>query len=272
MNWDDLRIVSTVSKTNSYSKPARLLHMDETTVSRRIARLESSFGVTLFEAVDGRRNPTGPCRAILQQLYDVEQTADDIERMLQRHDYSRRRLRLTTIPAIAEHYLAPHLPALLKERPELSLSLDTSDQSVDMSRWEADFAIRLSRPRQGDFLMRRIGEMKLCLIRGRDPDPVLVAYPPVLSATPEMRQLQQVQGDNPIRLETMNLSIICSVVASGQATGVIPEFLAQTLDPNAPVDITPLPESREIWMLSQPHLRNDSLARHISDWCADLLG
>ena len=78
MNWDDLRIVSTVSKTNSYSQAARLLHMDETTVSRRIARLESSFGVTLFEAVDGRRNPTGPCRAILQQLYDVEQTADAI--------------------------------------------------------------------------------------------------------------------------------------------------------------------------------------------------
>ncbi|MDO5705186.1 MAG: LysR family transcriptional regulator, partial [Paracoccus sp. (in: a-proteobacteria)] len=83
MNWDDLRIVSAVSRTHSYTKAARLLHIDETTVSRRLARLESTFGVTLFEAVNGQRLPTSACSAILGYLDSVEHEIGDIERMLQ---------------------------------------------------------------------------------------------------------------------------------------------------------------------------------------------
>lgn len=270
MNWDDLRIVAAVSRTNSYSKAARSLHIDETTVSRRLARLESTFGVTLFEAADGRRNPTDVCRAILRQLDSIEQAAEDIERMLHGHDYSLRKLRLTTIAVIAEHYLAPNLPRLLEELPELSLGIDTSDHNADMSRWEADFALRLGRPRQGAFLMRRIGQMGLCMVTGRSPATLLAAYPASLSDTPEMRHLKQVHGLGAVRVETTNLNVIRSVLESGRAVGVIPDFLARTLDPAAPVEVTPLPEGREIWLLSQPHLRNDSLARHISDWCANL--
>lgn len=270
MNWDDLRIVYAVSKAHSYSKAARALQIDETTVSRRLARLENTFGVTLFEAVDGQRLPTPACRAILGHLDIVEHGIGDVERMLQQRDYAQRRLRLTTIPLIAECYIAPHLGAFLAQVPELSLHIDTSDQNLDMSRWEADIAIRLGRPAQGSFLMRKIGELRLCMVRGRLTGAVTVGYPASLGNTPEMRHVQQMLDGKAPRVETTDITMIGVMLAAGRASGVIPEFIARRFPPDAPVEIFPLDEPREVWLLSQSHLRDDSLARTLSDWCAGL--
>ncbi|WP_366942788.1 LysR family transcriptional regulator [uncultured Paracoccus sp.] len=41
MNWDDLRIVATINRTGSFTRAARLLDVDETTIARRLARIEA---------------------------------------------------------------------------------------------------------------------------------------------------------------------------------------------------------------------------------------
>ena len=61
MNWDDLRIIQAVGHEGSYAGAAATLRIDETTVSRRLTRIERALGVTLFEAVDGVRKPTASC-------------------------------------------------------------------------------------------------------------------------------------------------------------------------------------------------------------------
>ena len=71
MNWDDLRIVAAVSDRGSYAGASARLRIDETTVARRVARIQGSLGVTLFDAVDGVRKPTGYCEAILAHVHDM---------------------------------------------------------------------------------------------------------------------------------------------------------------------------------------------------------
>src|SRR3954454_12749182 len=58
MNWDDLRIIAAVRDQGSYAGASARLRLDETTVARRVARIQGSLGVTLFDAVDGARKPT----------------------------------------------------------------------------------------------------------------------------------------------------------------------------------------------------------------------
>lgn len=273
LNWDDLRIVSAVCDTASFTRAARLLDMNETTVSRRLARLERLLGLALFEAVDGQRRPTDACRAILTDLRDMSAAAGDILRKLRESDYSSRKFRLTTISAIAEYCLAPNLPALLASLPELALTIDTSDQNADMSRWEADFALRLNRPRQGTFLMRRVGTISFSLLRpraGAGDQPSLVAYPQALAVTPEMQALFRFASPRALRLETSNLEVMRRYLGSGTAIGVVPDFMLAEWVPDPGIEIVPLIAEREIWLLTQPHLRNDPLARHIAEWCAEL--
>ena len=272
MNWDDFRIVSAVCKTGSFTRAGRILQINETTVGRRISRLEAEMEVTLFDAVDGMRRPTQACVAILRNLKTMETAADEIKRALREHDHSRRKLRLTTIAAIAEYWLSPQLPKLLADLPELALSIDTSDHNAEMSRWEADFALRLGRPKQGSFLMRRIGQIEFSLVQPRHPDPdaCLIAYPEALIDMPEMVALFETAGNRNPRIETTNLNLLRDVLSSGRAIGVLPDIMARELSDQADLSVSPLRVSREVWLLSQPYLRDDALARELASWCSNL--
>ena len=269
MNWDDLRVVATINRTGSFTRAAALLEVDETTISRRLARIEATLGVTLFAASHGRREPTEDCRRILRHLAVMEQATEAIDAILTAPNAAQRRLRLSTIGAIAHFYLAPALPELLEAEPELALSIDTSDHNIAMSRWEADFALRLGRPSRGDFTVRRIGTLQFALVRPSDPGarPLLAAYPEVLMETPEMQALQSLLGNVRSRLETSDLELTRRFLASGRGIGVVPDRLARSLAGNPAIEIEPLEVTRDVWLLSQPHLRDDSLARSVSEWC-----
>ena len=268
MNWDDLRIVSTINRAGSFTRAARLLDMDETTVARRLARIEAALGVALFVPAEGRRQPTEHCRRILRHLAVMEDAAETIGATLADPGATRRRLRLSTIGAIAHHYLAPALPELLEAEPGLALSIDTSDVNIAMSRWEADFALRLGRPSRGDFTMRRAGTLQFALVAPSDPTrvPMVAAYPEGLLGTPEMQALETRLGPVRPRLESSDLGLVCRFLASGRGIGVLPDLLARKLADNPAVQIEPLEVTREVWLLAQPHLRDDSLARGVSDW------
>src|SRR5690606_5604115 len=273
MNWDDFRVISAVYRTGSFVRAGRALQIDETTVARRVARIETALDVSLFEPADGLRRPTAACMAIMRPLRDMESAAESIRRLLDQQHFAERVLRITTIAAIAEHWLAPKLPDLLAELPELTLSIDTSDNNVEMSRWEADLALRLGRPKSGAFLMRRVGEISFSLVRPCTMAPdteMLAAYPQILADTPEMAGLFTVVKDRPIRVETSNLNLIRAMLASGRAAGMLPDLMARDLARLDNVIVTPMSASREIWLLTQPHLRNDPLARRLSEWCATL--
>src|SRR2546421_8908931 len=68
MNWDDLRIVAAVRDEGTYAGASARLRIDETTVGRRLARIERALGLRLFEAVDGLRKPTRHCETVLAHV------------------------------------------------------------------------------------------------------------------------------------------------------------------------------------------------------------
>lgn len=272
MNWDDLRIIQAVCRTGSFTRAARSLHLNETTIGRRVVRLEEDLGVRLFDAVDGERRPTAACQAVIDKLNGMEDAVADIESRLRSPHQTVRKLRLTTIPAIAEHVLAPRMGELFDVIPELSLTIDTSVGNADMSRWEADVAIRLGRPQRGTFLMRKIGSLNFWLIGPADPAAAnrILVYPGTFLDAPEMQALLARTHDSHVSLETADLAVMAHCLATGAATGVLPDFLVDLIPADAPVVRTPLPVSRDIWLLSQPHLRDDVCAKKLYDWCRSL--
>src|SRR5215510_14736457 len=68
INWDDLRILAAVQECGTYAAASKALRLDETTVGRRLSRLESSLGMKLLDAVDGRRRPTRAGQGLLRHL------------------------------------------------------------------------------------------------------------------------------------------------------------------------------------------------------------
>jgi DNA-binding transcriptional LysR family regulator len=270
VNWDDLRIILAVRDGGSYAAAATSLRLDETTVARRIARAQKTLGMTLFEAVDGRRRPTSACAAIVGHIENMGRQAQAIREIGRSQEAVAGSFRIASTGSIAEELLAPHCAAFLEQHPGLRLHLAAASENVNFARWEADFAIRLRQPERGNFTITKLGELKLWLFKPRQRADgergIVCRYPDDLAFTPESRHLEAAGLHERARLITDRPRIIHALVASGRAIGVLPEYLCADLRDHPALVAMRLAERRPVWLLVQNHLKRDPAAQAVVAW------
>ena len=114
MDWDDLKIAVAVRDSGTFAGAGARLRLDETTVARRLARLQKSLGVSLFEAIDGRRRPTPQCEAILDRVQEIARHIAEIGLLGRPTPGPTGRFRIATTNALAEEILAPATAPFLR--------------------------------------------------------------------------------------------------------------------------------------------------------------
>ncbi|MBR0754020.1 LysR family transcriptional regulator [Bradyrhizobium jicamae] len=266
MNWDDLRIIAAVRDEGTYAGASARLKIDETTVGRRLSRIERSLGLRLFEAADGVRKPTRQCEAVLAHVQAMAAHAAEIGRIGESLPGPVGRLRIASTNAVAEEVLSPRASDFLRANPGLSLQFLTSSENVKFSRWEADLAIRLRKPDKGDFAISKLGDIRLYFFEPvtTDDEPVLCAYPDELGPIPETQFLRARKAR--ARCVTHNVRVIRTLIRSHQAAGVLPEHSCADLLADRRLRATLLPKRRDVWLLVQNHLKRDAATRVTIDW------
>jgi len=269
MNWDDLRIVGAIRDEGTYAGASARLRIDETTVGRRLARIERTLGLRLFEAVDGVRKPTPQCEAVLAHVEAMARHAAEINKVGESLPTLGGRFRIASTNAVAEEILSPRAGPFLARNPGMTLQFLTSADNVRFSRWEADMAIRLGKPDKGDFTISKLAEMQLFLVEPvteLGSEPVICSYPEALDRIPESQYLKAKGLKERSRCVTDNGRVIRALIQSYQAIGVLPEYLCEGLLADRRLRLTPLPRRRDVWLLLQGHLKKDPAARIVIDW------
>ncbi|MGF6307818.1 DNA-binding transcriptional LysR family regulator [Bradyrhizobium sp. i1.8.4] len=267
MNWDDLRIIAAVRDEGTYAGASARLRIDETTVGRRLARIERALGLRLFEAADGVRRPTRQCDVVLAHVQAMAAHAEEIGRIGESLPGPVGRLRIASTNAIAEEVLAPRASELLRAHPGLTLQFLTSSENVKFSRWEADLAIRLRKPDKGDFAISKLAEVRLYFfepVATTTGEAVTCAYPDELGGIPEMQFLRARRLR--ARCVTDNVRIIRRLIQSHHAAGVLPEHSCVDLLADRRLRATLLPKRRDVWLLVQSHLTRDAATRITIEW------
>lgn len=142
------------------SSAARILGIDHTTVSRHLESLERDLGAPIFH-----RGPQGFTPNLLgeEALAAAERMEADILGLLRRLDGSGDVLtgliRLTSTPFICAHVLVPMLGKFLTENLGLQIELIGDSRNLDLSRREADVALRLMRPEAPELIARPLGKL-----------------------------------------------------------------------------------------------------------------
>ncbi len=273
MNWDDLRIAREVYRTGSYAAAGARLRINETTVARRLARLQQDLGQTLFEAVDGVRKPTAACEELVSLTAAMANHAERITKIGDQDVGLVGRRRIATTDSLATELLAPRLGTLLAEHPGLAIDFLASTENVNFSRWEADIAVRYQQPDKGDFVISKLADMVFYLFEPKSTDAgdrnLVVAYPQDLDDTPESKYLMSVGLHQRARCTTKNQLLVKQLIQSAGFSGVLASYMCAGLLDDPTLRVTKLPHCRGVWLLVQSHLKNDAPTRAVIDWIRD---
>lgn len=144
MNGDDLKVFLAIRQAASIKGAARALRVDHSTVSRRLAALEESLGARLFERTPEGLVATDAARAVAPLAEQIDHLTRELrEAVRAASDAPAGPVRVAVSPVIAEHFLMPRVPELLRRFPGIELDVRASIARASIvGEREADIAIR----------------------------------------------------------------------------------------------------------------------------------
>ncbi|AUM12937.1 LysR family transcriptional regulator [Ketobacter alkanivorans] len=143
VEWSDLYFFNAVARNGSLAKAAQALGVTHSTVFRRINSLEEDLGVKLFDRLPDGYRLTALGEELETYSEQVSSTIDDMQRMLfNRNDQMKGPINLTAPHNFAYHFLPPLIQKFQAQYPGVTVNLMVSNADYNLSRREADLAIR----------------------------------------------------------------------------------------------------------------------------------
>ena len=162
--WELHRSFLEVVRDGSLSGAARRLGLTQPTVGRHIDALEESLGLTLFTRSQRGLMPTP---AALELLPHVEAMAAAQQAVLRAASgeavEERGAVRLTASEVMSCEVLPPILADFCAAHPGIVPELVVNNRLIDLTRRDADIAVRMLRPTQDALFGRRIGTVAIGL-------------------------------------------------------------------------------------------------------------
>ena len=276
LDWNDLRTVLAVTRAGSLAGAARVLELRHSTVFRRIEQAERRLGSRLFERSRSGWSPNPQGEAVARAAAEMESAALGAERAISGADARLEgTIRIATSELLAGHLLLPLLRPFLAEHPGIEIECDVSNRNVDLTRREADLALRAT-PQPPDMLVgRRIGSMRYAvyaakpLIGKRQSAPVLGELPWVgfderIAHFQIAQWFRHALPDVRPRLRLDSMSALMKAAAAGIGAVLLPTFAAAQ-EP-ALVRVTEEIDGPEmgLWLLSHPDVRGNARVRALA--------
>jgi DNA-binding transcriptional LysR family regulator len=160
MNWDDLKIFLAVAEAPSMRIAARKLCVSHSTVSRRIDGLEERLAARLFSRTADGYVLTRAGEELLPVATAMEEKLYGFERQVAGRDEMLEGEVCVTVPdAVVVTYLMPFFIEFMEKYPAIRLKVADSFELFDLSRREADVAIRFTNSPPDHLIGRQLGTL-----------------------------------------------------------------------------------------------------------------
>jgi DNA-binding transcriptional LysR family regulator len=279
MDWESLRHFLAVARIGTLSGAARSLQVDHATVSRRLAALECELQATLVDRLSRACRLTPLGQQVFEQVQTMEEGSYAIERLLQAARAPLDgKVSLSAPPILVAQLLAGHLAEFGRRHPGLQLAVSAQGQQVSLTRREADVALRLVRPQDASYVVRRIGRMHFGLYASNDyvhlQRPAaweFIAFDAQFEEMPQQQWLLGLAAGRRIACKLNDISGHLAVARAGAGVAGLPRFLGdvdpglQRLEPDGK------PFFRDIWLLVHRDLRRSSPVRAVMDFIAQIV-
>ncbi|WP_421853215.1 LysR substrate-binding domain-containing protein [Novosphingobium sp.] len=153
-----------VAKVKSFRKAAEASGVPSSTLSRRIAQLESAVGLRLFNRTTRSVELTEAGAAYYARCRDIVEAARVAHDQL--HDLAERPrglLRVSATPDFARLFLTDLAVDFVAQYPDVTIEFDLSPNRVDLVAQNFDLALRIGSMPDSGLISRRIGTIRTAL-------------------------------------------------------------------------------------------------------------
>ena len=284
-DWNDLRLVLAIARAGSLTKAAGSLRVVHSTAFRRLGALEERLGVRLFERLPGGSYlPTAAGERMAAAAERVETEAAALGRDIAGHDLRLTgRLRVTSSETLAFRLLTGAIARFREAHPGIVVELSIDNRVLSLSRREADIALRVLRPSEGDLYGRKLSDVGWTAYAKRELATGGASLRDLLTALPVIGWEEGIRGINAAdwlarQVPDANIvyrtnSVVNQLIAAraGIGAAVLPCYLGDP-EPDLVRLAPPLPElSRELWMVTHEDLKRVARIRAFFDVVGDTI-
>jgi DNA-binding transcriptional LysR family regulator len=272
--WDDFRLIDAIAATRNLPAAAAWLGIDHSTVFRRLKQVEALLGTPLFERHRAGYTLTSAGEEIAALAARVDEDITTVTRRLAGQvPAPSGEVRLATSDSILSDLLMPMLARLRQANPAIRLDVVTGNAALNLSRRDADVAVRATDAPPDTLVGRRAARIAWALYgaagqeRGHAPDWVCLG-----DNLSGLRVVREAQAMVPVERLVGRFDTVLGLahaVAAGLGIGHLPCFLG---DAWAGLERLATPEeayATDLWLLTHPDLRNTPRIRAVLDSLAE---
>lgn len=279
--WDDLRLVKAIAEARGMPGAAAALGLNHSTVFRRLGQLEATLGLTLFERRRTGYALTPAGEEMTQVAAEIDEKVAAFTRRVEGRAISPAGdLRVATADGLLVGLLTPLFAGFAKVCPDIRLDIVIGNTSLNLSKRDADVAIRATDNPPENLVGRRFGGIAWALY-GRAEDFPDGAAPPTLDLLKERdwvslgdelatsKMVRFVQANVPearVRYRVNTVLGLAEAIEAGIGIGHLP-CASGDVRP-ALVRLGPVVPafSSSLWLLTHPDLRQSPRVRAFLDF------
>ncbi|MEO1540150.1 MAG: LysR family transcriptional regulator [Pseudomonadota bacterium] len=258
--WDDLRTVLMLVRHRSLAGAAEALGINYTTVARRVRRAEEDLGQLLFERLPDGYRATDAAHLLAEHAEEMEVTEHSLLRKLQGAETALSgSLTITAPQLLIASFLSPVLDRFTRAHPGIDLRILATNELLDLTRLEADLAIRISRSPgdtlKGLRLLRQETASFACqtLAERIAQDPTGPIDWVVYDGHPHVpRGVSPDYPNNSVRLRFDDMIAMIGAALAGLGVVRMPLFLGRSTPGLVQVPVLPPQPYADIWVVGHP--------------------
>jgi DNA-binding transcriptional LysR family regulator len=284
LSWDDFRYVKAIADTRSLTGAAELLGVNHSTVFRRLGQIEQQLGSRLFERGRAGYAATASGERMIELAERMGEDIVSFERRVTGLDLRPSgELRVTTSDAVLLHLLSDILVGFRRAFPEIVLDIVVSNQRFNLSKRDADVAVRTTYHNPDPLLGRVVARIPWAVfgpaaLAGQPFDAAVdarrhewVAFGDTIAIGRATKWLNEHAGEKRIVYKVNTMLGLAEAAAGGVGLVLLPCYVGTAVAGLAQLS-PPLPElERELWLLTHPDLRNTARVHAFLDYCADAI-
>jgi DNA-binding transcriptional LysR family regulator len=275
LDWDDARLFLAVAREGSLRSAARKLGISQPTVGRRLARFETgASAVPLFDRFPEGLRLTDAGKSVLPLAERLEAAALALQGQRATPGPQPSSVRIS-VGEWAGDFLAQCLGEPDRQRlpDSVALELVASDQTVNLTRREADLAVRHGRPETGDLYVSRVGTIACAAyaVPGTKADTaawITYAQEQAHYALSRWISATIAAKDAPVSTRASSMSMQAAAARTGAGVAILPCYLGD----RDPALVRVLGRIAQLdaphWLIVHRDLRRLPVIRAVMDWVA----